>query len=77
MKGVRCIVVDVDDARLVRAKALGAVRVVNSRRESVEAAVEAETGGFGATLVIDAAGAPGLLRAGSADSRTDRANHWC
>jgi len=61
MKGVRCIIVDVDDARLARAKALGAGRVVNSRRESVEAAVEAETGGYGVTLVIDAAGAPGIL----------------
>ena len=61
MKGVRCIVVDIDDDRLVRAKALGAVHVVNSRRESVEAAVEAETAGFGVTLVIDAAGAPGIL----------------
>jgi len=61
MKGVRCIVVDIDDARLVRAKALGAARVVNSRRESVEATVEVETARFGVTLVIDAAGAPGIL----------------
>jgi L-gulonate 5-dehydrogenase len=61
MKGVRCIVVDVDDARLARARTLGAARVVNSRRESVEAAAEAETSGYGVTLVIDAAGAPGIL----------------
>jgi len=61
MKGVRCIVVDIDDARLERAKALGAARIVNSRRESVEATVEAETDGFGVTLVVDAAGAPGII----------------
>ena len=61
MKGIRCIVVDIDDARLERAKALGASRVVNSRRESVEAAVMAETAEYGVTLVIDAAGAPGIL----------------
>jgi L-gulonate 5-dehydrogenase len=61
MKGIRAIVADIDDARLERAKALGAVRVVNSRRESIEAAVEAETEGFGVTLVVDGAGAPGIL----------------
>jgi L-gulonate 5-dehydrogenase len=61
MKGIRCIVVDVDDARLERAKALGAARVVNSRHESVEAAVKAETADYGVTLVVDAAGAPGVL----------------
>lgn len=61
MKGVRCTVVDIDDERLERAKALGAARVVNSRREAVEAAVKSETDGYGVTLVIDAAGAPGIL----------------
>jgi L-gulonate 5-dehydrogenase len=61
MKGIRCIVVDVDDARLQHASELGAVRVVNSRHGSVEAAVEAETAGYGVTLVIDGAGAPGIL----------------
>ena len=61
MKGIRCIVVDVDDARLERARALGAARVVNSRNESVEATVKAETADYGVTLVVDAAGAPGIL----------------
>jgi len=61
MKGVRCIVADIDDKRLERAKTLGAARVVNSRHESLEAVVEAETVGFGVNLVIDGSGAPGIL----------------
>jgi L-gulonate 5-dehydrogenase len=61
MKGVTCIVSDIDDTRLQHASELGAARVINSRRESVEAVVEAETAGYGVTLVIDGAGAPGIL----------------
>ena len=61
MKGVRCIVADIDEKRLERAKTLGAARVVNSRHESLEAVVEAETVGFGVNLVIDGSGAPGIL----------------
>jgi L-gulonate 5-dehydrogenase len=61
MKGVRCIVADIDDKRLERAKSLGAARVVNSRHESLEAVVEAETAGFGINLVIDGSGAPGIF----------------
>jgi len=61
MKGVRCIVTDIDDRRLERASALGAARIVNTRREDVAPVVAEMTGGFGVTLVIDGAGAPGLL----------------
>jgi L-gulonate 5-dehydrogenase len=60
-KGIPCILVDIDDARLARATAMGATRTVNSTRESVEAAVGAETAGYGVTLVVDGAGAPGIL----------------
>jgi L-gulonate 5-dehydrogenase len=61
MKGVRSIVADIDDSRLARAKALGAARVVNSKQESLEAVIEAETAGYGVTLAVDGAGAPGIL----------------
>ncbi len=61
MKGVRCIVTDIDDRRLERASALGAARIVNTRREDLAPVVAEMTGGFGVTLVIDGAGAPGLL----------------
>ncbi|HVP11253.1 MAG TPA: Zn-dependent oxidoreductase [Phycisphaerae bacterium] len=60
-RGVRCIVADIEDRRLERARALGAARVVNSKRESLEEVVQAETAGYGVTLVIDGAGAPGIL----------------
>ena len=61
MKGIPCIVVDIDDARLERAGRLGATRVVNSRNASLEQAVKEETQGFGVTLVVDGAGAKGII----------------
>jgi len=61
MKRIPCVVTDIDDARLARAKKLGAARIVNSRRDSLEQAVKEETGGFGVTLVVDGAGAKGII----------------
>jgi L-gulonate 5-dehydrogenase len=61
MKQIPCVVTDIDDARLERAKKLGAARIVNSRNESLEQAVREETEGFGVTLVVDGAGAPGII----------------
>jgi L-gulonate 5-dehydrogenase len=61
MKRIPCIVADIDDARLERARKLGATRVVNSRTDSLEQAVKEETQGFGVTLVVDGAGAKGIL----------------
>lgn len=59
--GARTIVADIDIARLTRAEALGADRVIHSAREPVPAAVAGETEGLGPTLVIDGAGLPQLL----------------
>lgn len=61
LEGARCIVTDVDDARLARAAELGAARVLNARRESVAEAMKTENDGLGPSLVIEAAGAPGLV----------------
>lgn len=61
LEGARCIVTDIDDARLARAAELGAARVINARRESVPEAMKTENDGLGPSLVIEAAGAPGLI----------------
>jgi len=61
LHGARCIVADIDDARLERARGFGADVVVNSRSTAVPQAVAGETDGLGPTLVIDAAGVPALL----------------
>jgi len=61
MKRIPCIVTDIDEARLERARALGATRVVNGKSGELEQAVKEETQGFGVTLVVDAAGANGIL----------------
>lgn len=61
LEGARCIVTDVDDARLARAAELGAARVINAKRESVPEAMKVENDGLGPSLVIEAAGAPGLV----------------
>ena len=61
MHGARCIVSDVDAARLERARAYGAAAVVDPRETPVPEAVRGETDGLGPTLVIDGAGIPALL----------------
>ncbi len=61
MHGARCIVADLDDARLARAEGFGADVVVNSGRTAVADAVRDENEGLGPSLVIDGAGVPALL----------------
>jgi L-gulonate 5-dehydrogenase len=61
LKGARCIVVDIDEARLERAKSFGADLTINSRALSVPEAVAGELGGLGPSVVIDGAGVPALL----------------
>jgi len=61
LEGARCIVADIDDDRLKRARDLGAERTVNSKAEPLSRALADENDGLGPSLVIDAAGAPGLL----------------
>jgi L-gulonate 5-dehydrogenase len=61
LHGARCIVADLDDARLERARAFGADVTVNSARTSVSEAVRGEHDGLGPSVVIDGAGVPALL----------------
>ena len=59
--GARCIVADIDEARLARARAFGVDATINSRLASVPDAVKGETNGLGPTVVIDGAGVTALL----------------
>jgi L-gulonate 5-dehydrogenase len=61
LHGARCIVADLDDNRLARAKTFGADMILNSTRESVPDAVRGENDDLGPTVVIDGAGVPALL----------------
>ena len=61
MKSIPCIVTDIEEARLERARSLGAARVVNGKSGGLEQAVKEETQGFGVTLVVDGAGRSALL----------------
>jgi len=55
------IAVDVDSARLDTAAVLGAAHMVNSGPDDAAEVVREITGGIGADVAIDAAGAPGTL----------------
>jgi L-gulonate 5-dehydrogenase len=59
--GARCLVADIDGARLERARGFGADAAINSRERSVADAVKDESDGLGPTVVIDGAGVPALL----------------
>jgi len=61
MRGVRCIVADIDADRLGRAREFGADVVINSRERSVPETVAGELDGLGPSVVIDGAGVPALL----------------
>ena len=62
-RGVQTVIVtDVMDARLAKAKELGATAVLNDTREEPAAAVKRLTGGMGADIVIETAGAPATGR---------------
>jgi L-gulonate 5-dehydrogenase len=61
MHGARAIVCDIESARLERALAFGADRVINSRETDLETAVKREHEGLGPSVVIDGAGVPSLL----------------
>lgn len=54
----KIIAVDIDDAKLETARALGATHTVNSRSSDAVEAVRQLTGGFGADVVIEAVGRP-------------------
>lgn len=59
--GIPSIVVDIVDEKLAVAKQLGAHKVINSRKEDVEAVIMEMTRGEGIPLVVDAACIPSLV----------------
>ncbi len=59
--GARCIVADIDEMRLERARTFGVDETINSLRSSVPDAVKGETDGLGPTVIIDGAGVTSLL----------------
>lgn len=61
LKGARCLISDIDEARLERARAFGADVVLNPRTTPVPQAVRGELDGLGPSVVIDGAGIPALL----------------
>ncbi len=61
LHGARCIISDVDDSRLERARGYGAAATINPRAASVPDMVRGENDGLGPTVVIDGAGIPALL----------------
>ncbi|MEU6380652.1 S-(hydroxymethyl)mycothiol dehydrogenase [Streptomyces sp. NPDC046909] len=54
----RIIAVDIDDAKLDKARSMGATHTVNSRATDPVEAIRELTGGFGADVVIEAVGRP-------------------
>lgn len=61
LHGARVLIADIDAARLERALAFGADRIIHSPSEAVPTAVTSENDGLGPTVVIDGAGVPSLL----------------
>lgn len=61
LHGARCLIADIDAARLERARSFGADVTIHSRERSVPEAVRDENDGLGPTVVIDGAGIPALL----------------
>jgi L-gulonate 5-dehydrogenase len=61
LKGARCLVSDIDEARLERAHSFGADVVIHPHRAPVADAVRSEMEGLGPSVVIDGAGVPALL----------------
>ncbi|KRB75069.1 alcohol dehydrogenase [Nocardioides sp. Root190] len=57
------IAVDLDDARLERARELGATHTVNSSKEDPAARIVEITGGLGAQYSVDCIGLPQVVRA--------------
>jgi 2-desacetyl-2-hydroxyethyl bacteriochlorophyllide A dehydrogenase len=62
-KGAKVIAVDVDDAKLKKAKALGATYTINSQKENLPARIDEISKGDGVNLAIEAVGLPQTFRA--------------
>ncbi len=58
-KGAKVIAVDIDDLKLKKAKALGAIYTVNSQKENLEKKIFHLTRGQGVNVVIEAVGLHG------------------
>lgn len=76
LRGSRVIVADLSSDRLAVAKKLGAARVVNPREEDVVKVLQAETGGEGADLTVDAVGGAITKRAALEALRPGGASVW-
>lgn len=76
LRGSRVIVADLSSDRLAVAKKLGAARVVNPREEDVVKVLQAETGGEGAELTVDAVGGAITKRAALEALRPGGASVW-
>lgn len=57
VRGARVLVADLSPERLAVARKLGAARTINPREEDMVKVMQAETGGEGADLAVDAVGA--------------------
>ncbi|QYM78688.1 alcohol dehydrogenase catalytic domain-containing protein [Horticoccus luteus] len=57
VRGARVLVADLSPERLAVARKLGAARTINPREEDIVKVMQAETGGEGADLAVDAVGA--------------------
>jgi threonine dehydrogenase-like Zn-dependent dehydrogenase len=60
--GGEVIAVDIDDAKLETARALGASHGVNTASQDLQAAIDELTGGHGTDVVIEAVGLPQTFR---------------
>lgn len=76
LRGSRVIVADLSPERLAVARQLGAARVVNPREEDVVKVLQAETGGEGADLTVDAVGGAITKRAALEALRPGGASVW-
>ncbi len=76
LRGSRVIVADLSPERLAVARKLGAARVVNPREEDVVKVLQAETGGEGADLSVDAVGGAITKRAALEALRPGGASVW-
>lgn len=59
--GATCILSEIKDARLARAKQFGADYIINPMKQDLEAEVQKITGGMGPNVIVDAAGLPAML----------------
>jgi threonine dehydrogenase-like Zn-dependent dehydrogenase len=62
VRGARVIAVDVDDKKLLLAKSLGAIHVINSAAENLHSRLDEITNGMGPDVVIEAVGATTTYR---------------